>query len=142
MNEVNKNKQIVERIFAEVISKGNLALADELIDTALVQHDERQAPGLAGFKQGLVVVREAFPDWTSTLEAVICEGDTVGARWIVRGTHRGPFFGIPPTGRAINMREAGMLRLAAGKLVEVWRVADELALLRQLGALPPGEPSA
>jgi predicted ester cyclase len=142
MNDQEQNKTIVQRIFAEVISKGDLALADAIIAADLVDHDPRQAPGLAGFKHGLVAVREAFPDWTSTIDALVCEGDLLGARWTVRGTHKAPFFGVPPTGRTVTMREAGMFRVAGGKLVEVWRVADELALLRQLGVLPapPGAP--
>jgi predicted ester cyclase len=136
VTETNVNKRVVERVFAEVISRGDLALADELIDPGLVQHDPRQPPGLEGFKLGLMAVREAFPDWTSTLDDVVCEGDKVAARWTVRGTHRGAFFGVPPTGKSITMREAGILRVQGEKLVEVWRVADELALLQQIGALP------
>jgi predicted ester cyclase len=133
----DSNQAIVRRIFAEVISQGDLTLADALIADEFVNHDPRgPQQGRDAFKQGLFAVREAFPDWESTLDDLVGDGDKIGARWTVRGTHQGSFLGIAPTGRRITMQEAGLLRLQDGMLVEIWRVADELALLQQLGALP------
>ena len=101
--------------------------------------DHRGGPaGRDGFLAGLGAVRAGFPDWTSSPDDLVVEGDRVAARWTVRGTHQGPFFGIPATGRAITMQEAGILRFEGDRLAEVWRVADELSLLRQLGVLPAG----
>jgi predicted ester cyclase len=45
--------------------------------------------------------------------------------------------GLPPTGKRITMVECGFLRFREGQLVELWRVAGEVSLLRQLGILPP-----
>ena len=129
-------EQIVQLFFDEVISKGNLALAHALVAEDLVDHHPRAAPGLKGFEQGLLAVRAAFPDWTTTVADMVIEGDEVAARWIGRGTHLGPILGIPPTGRSVVMNEIGILRIAGGKIVEVWRIADELSLLQQLGVVP------
>lgn len=123
------------RVFSEIISGGDLALADALIAPDYVDH-RGGPPGREGFKLGLQMIRAAFPDWSSTPEDMVVEGDRVAARWTVRGTHLGDFMGIPATGRAITMAEAGILRFEGGQLVELWRVADELGLLRQLGVLP------
>lgn len=128
-------RAIAAQIFEDVISKGNLRLADSLIAETYVDH--RGGPqGRAGFLLGLQAIRAAFPDWTSTVEDMVVEGDRVAARWTVRGTHQGSFMGLPATHRAITMQEAGILRFENGQLAEIWRVADELSLLRQLGILP------
>lgn len=121
-------------LFEKVITQGELDLVEELIDPAY--RDPRGPTGREGFTAGLQMVRQAFPDWSSTLEEVIVEGDTVAARWTVRGTQRGDFMGIPATGRAVQMQECGFLSFREGRLVEIRRVADELTLLRQLGAIP------
>lgn len=126
---------IATRIFQEIISGGDLALADALIAPDYVDH-RGGPPGREGFKLGLSMVRAAFPDWTSAPQDLIVEGDRVAGRWVVTGTHQGEFMGIPATGAAISMAEAGVLRFQDGQLTELWRVADELALLRQLGVLP------
>ena len=128
-------RQLAQRVFSEIITGGDLALADELIAPDYVDH-RGGPPGREGFKMGLAMVRAAFPDWSSVPQDLLVEGDKVAGRWTVTGTHRADFMGIPATGQAITMAEAGILRFEGGQLVELWRVADELALLRQLGVIP------
>jgi predicted ester cyclase len=82
-------------------------------------------------------LRGAFPDRTDTIEDIIADGDRVGMLFRVRGTHRGNFFGIPPTDKPIDIHELGLFRLADGKITEAWFMADELGLLQQLGAKIP-----
>ena len=125
---------VTRRLFDDLISRGDLSLVDTLI--APTYRDPRGLSGRDGFTAGLGMVRAAFPDWTSTLEEWMVDGDRVAARWTVRGTHRAPFMGIPATGRSVTMQECGFLTFADGQLVEIRRVADELALLRQLGVVP------
>lgn len=122
------------RLFSDLISQGDLSLVDTLI--APDYRDPRGPSGREGFVAGLSMIREAFPDWTSTVEELLVVGDTVAARWTVRGTNRGPFLGLPPTGRAIEMQECGFLSFRDGALVEIRRVADELSMMRQLGVVP------
>ena len=45
----------------------------------------------------------AFPDFHVTVEDVMAEGDVVSGRLRLRGTHTGPFQGIPPTGAPIDV---------------------------------------
>lgn len=124
------------RVFDELISRGATDLADELIADGYVDH-RGGPPGRATFVGGLMAIRAAFPDWTSHIDDIVVEGDRVAARWTVRGTHQGPFMGLPATGREAVMQECGILRFDAdGRLAEIWRVADELSFLRQLGAIP------
>ncbi len=77
--------------------------------------------------------RVAFPDRHDTIEQMIADGDRVGMLFRVEGTHEGNFFGIPATGRTINVYEIGMFRLEEGKIVEGFFMGDELGLLQQLG---------
>jgi len=125
---------IVRRIFDDVISKGDLADVDQLI--AEDYTDPRGPKGREGFAMGLEMVRSAFPDWTSRIQETVVDGDVVAARWVVTGTHQAEFMGIPATGKRIEMQECGFLQFRDGQLVEIRRVADELGMLRQLGALP------
>ena len=135
------HKAIVRRVFEELISKGNLALAKELIAPNFTRHGARpgEPQGLEGFLLGLGQLREAFPDWSSSLDDLVAEGDKVAARWTMGGTHQGMFLGVAASGRKVTTREAGVFRIENGKLVDLWSVVDELSLLVQLGAMPPGQ---
>ncbi|WP_368077056.1 ester cyclase [Rhodococcus sp. W8901] len=53
-------------------------------------------------------------------------------------THTGEFLGIPATGRRIEFDEVLIMRVSAGRITEVWALADELSLLEQLGAVVQG----
>lgn len=53
----------------------------------------------------------------------------------MRGTHRGTFRGIPPTGKQVRVRLLDMVRVEDGKFVEQWGGPDLLDLLQQLGAV-------
>lgn len=90
-----------------------------------------------GFADNGEYLRGAIPDRDDVVEEIVAEGDRVGMLWRVTGTHRGPLFGIPPTGKRVNFYEAGIFKLAGGKIVEAWFLADEAGLLKQLGAKIP-----
>jgi steroid delta-isomerase-like uncharacterized protein len=79
----------------------------------------------------------AFPDVKATVEDLMADGDKVVARVSYRGTHQGAFRGIPPTGKQIAVTGINIFRIANGKLVEHWGLTDRLAVLQQLGVVPP-----
>ena len=82
-------------------------------------------------------LRDAFPDRVDVMEQVIADGDRVGLLFRVTATHTGPFFGIAPTGRKIDVYEIAWLRIKDGQMIEGWFMMDETALLKQLGVKLP-----
>ncbi len=91
-----------------------------------------------GWPHPALYLRAAFPDRVDVMEQVIADGDRVGLLFRVTGTHTGNFFGIPATGKKIDVYEVALLRIVNGQMVEGWYMMDEADLLRQLGAkLPP-----
>lgn len=93
-----------------------------------------------GFKQHVVGTRAGFPDAQFTIDDEIAEGDKVVNHWTFCGTHQGEFAGIPSTGKAVTMTGMGIVRIADGKVAEIWDEFDALGLLRQLGVIPtPGQ---
>ena len=76
---------------------------------------------------------EAFPDFTVSHEEIIAKGDKVVVREIVRCTHQGELFGIPPTGNEIESSEIAILRIENGKIAEVRLESDYLGFMEQLG---------
>ena len=87
-------------------------------------------------------LREAFPDIAATLHEVVAQDDKVAARYTLEGTHRGPFAGVPATGKRVTLSGIAIFRLAHGRIAEGWGCADFFGFLQQRGALPtPGRPS-
>ena len=90
-----------------------------------------------GFPGNGTNLRAAIPDRVDVIEDIIADGDRVGLLFRVTGTHEGTLFGIPPTGQSIDVYEVGLYRLVDGQVVEGWFMADEAALLKQIGARLP-----
>ncbi|HEY7492586.1 MAG TPA: ester cyclase [Candidatus Tectomicrobia bacterium] len=133
------NKALVRRWFAEV-DKGNPLIEEELLAADYLDHDPPlpgMAPGREGVKQANRVLHAAFPDTVHTIEDQVAEGDKVVTRLSGRGTFTGPILGLTPNGQVVTIKGIAMHRIADGKLVEHWAVADKLGFLQQLGALPP-----
>ena len=134
---LEENKAVVRRFVEEFWNKGNVVAADELLSaTAMITLPGMEQVSLAGFKAFALTFQSAFPDWISTVEAMVAEEDRVAERWTGRGTHRGEFQGIAPTGRQVTVPGFVFYRLASGKITEFWGLFDELALMQQLGAIP------
>src|SRR5215212_3803450 len=115
---------------------GNLEGYLELYSPAIVFHDMPGVePGLdsvRGFYQGFLA---AFPGCQLDFEDTVAEGDRVGIRFAVRGTHGGDFQGIPATGKPVALSGLTMLRFEDGRCVERWTQADFMGLLQQIGAI-------
>ena len=135
-----RNKAVVRRMIEEVWNGGDLAVVDELVAEDYVGHDPgypQPIRGPEGLKQWVMAARAAFPDFRIAVEDLLAEGDRVVGRITMRGTHHGALAGLPPTGRPVEFPAIFVRRLAGGKFVEGWDIADMLGLMQQLGALPP-----
>ncbi len=136
------NKALARRAY-EVFNQKDLALLDELCAPEIVDHNASMTiQGLEAYKQFLSMYLAASPDLYFTIEDQVAEGDKVVTRYTARGTHLGPFMGIPPTGKQVTVTGIGIIRIANGKIVEEWANGDNLGLLQQLGVFPaPGQAS-
>lgn len=135
---VEENKALVRRAHEAVWSQGDLAAIGEIWAADFLGH----APvgpdwrGREALEEHVRAHRSTFPDWKEEVQEVIAEGDRVAAWWISTGTDRGGFRGNPPTGRSVRIREFGFYRIADGRIVEQWVLADVLSLQQQLGLVP------
>ncbi|MFI6577923.1 ester cyclase [Nocardiopsis sp. NPDC050513] len=94
------------------------------------------AHAYAARAEGPGYTASTISDRVDTVEDVIAKDDRVWAVWTLRGTHTGPLFGIPATGRRVEVLEVGIWRIEDGLVAEAWFFGDELGLLRQIGAVP------
>jgi steroid delta-isomerase-like uncharacterized protein len=131
--DIEVNKAIVRR-YVDLWNTGNLALADEVLAADFVDHTHPdRVPGPESVKQEVMAFREGFPDAYATIKQMIGEGDTVACRFVLRGTHLGTFADFPPTGKEDVLTGVDFIRIAAGKMVELWSTQDTFSWAEQLG---------
>lgn len=132
------------RIAEELLTQGNLAVADELFAPGCRHHAPHPfGVGARGVQRWTTRLRSAFPDLCAIVEDGFAVGDRAAQRLTLRGTHAAALDGVPAGDRRVAWTVVQVLRVGAdGRFAEHWCVWDELGLCRQLGTLPdlPGEP--
>ena len=137
-----QNKAMARQMIEDIFSRGDLSRVDEYLAPDFVEREELP-PGLPGGREGVkqltAILRSAFPDFKASIDDLVAEGDKVVIRQTWRGTHKGEFMGVPPTGKSVSFGVIDILRIAGGKVVEHWGLMDSMSLMQQLGAGPtPG----
>jgi steroid delta-isomerase-like uncharacterized protein len=77
--------------------------------------------------------RRAFPDQRNETLAIHHADDAVLVEAVVRGTHKGPFRNLPPTGREFELPILAIFVFEGDKLVCERVYFDQTTVLRQLG---------
>jgi predicted ester cyclase len=82
-------------------------------------------------------VQVAIADRENEIVELIGEGSTVVVQYQIQGTHQGNLYGIPATGKSIDVEAVAIFELADGKILDGWFMSDEVRLLTQLGTTMP-----
>jgi steroid delta-isomerase-like uncharacterized protein len=85
----------------------------------------------AGYMKGLFT---AFPDVSFEIASVgLAAPDLVAAQWIMRGTNTGSLYGLPPTGKTVDIKGADFIRVAGDRIRSVDGYFDSSDAPKQLG---------
>jgi hypothetical protein len=136
-------RDLIERLFRDFWNAADPSAAEALFAPDLRIHNLAfpLAPGpLHGpaiMQQGWQAVRSGFPDMRFSYDDLIVQGSRAAFRWSAAGTHRGPFAGIPATGRPATYEGITICHLAEGKVAEAWVSDNSLALIQSLRDAAP-----
>jgi len=135
----SQSAESVMNRFVEFINTSDEELARQVISPDAVFHAPSHPEplrGPEGYLEVLAMMRRGFSDVVWTLEETVAEGDTVAARFTMRGTHDGDFFGISASGSKISVQAMNFYYLADGRIVGERAQPDLLGVMQQIGALP------
>jgi predicted ester cyclase len=130
--------QVFRTLIEEGFNHGHLDALHEIVAPDLIEHQVGAEPGLDGLKSLIAGLRTPFPDLNLEVQSTATDGEMVWARLRARGNNTGPFYGRLATGRSMDITVIDVVRVADGRIVEHWGVADRLTMLEQLGIRPEG----
>jgi predicted ester cyclase len=133
--EQQRNRAVIARYFEEVWNRGNVDVLDEIIAPHYINHNPSVAnprPGPADLKPIVLAMRSGIAGLHYEILDMVVTDDKVAVYTRLTGTHTGDLFGMPPSGRKIDVRQMQIEWLQDGQIVQHWRLTDELSLLRQL----------
>lgn len=77
-----------------------------------------------------------FSNIQFTIKDVFGQGDKLVKHWNFKGTHTGNFFGIPATGKSVDLDGSTIVLMRDGKIAEEQDFYDNLDFMTQLGLIP------
>lgn len=132
----------IEREAVETFYRAFTEQSLDLVDAVLAPdwEDIPLAPGQVAGPEGIKTiirsVADAFPDVKITIHDMVQEPGKIGVRAEITGTHRGPLFGIAPTGKAVSFRLHEFHTIEGGRVTTTWHMEDWFGLFLQLGQFP------
>jgi predicted ester cyclase len=132
-----ENKLLIQRYIHEIINTGNVENIDQFVspDYAEIYEGKRYVLGIEGAKEHVLGVRRTYPDLQLTVEHQIAEAEWVATSIVARGTHRGVWLGMKPTGKALVYSGINIDKIVHGRIVEHGGAANMLSPLLEVGAL-------
>jgi predicted ester cyclase len=135
-------KELVRRFYEAFEDNDQVALK-ELLSPDLVAYSHG-SPGPQSrdvHVQGIGMWNAAF-ETHFAVEEQIAEADSVATRVTMRAIHNGgEFQGVPPTGKEVVADGFSVEHFSNGKIVERRVSSDFLAIMQQLGLVPPPQPA-
>jgi steroid delta-isomerase-like uncharacterized protein len=136
--DTEQTRGLMRRYFDEVWNRGHLDVLDEIIADDYLNHsasiaDPRRGP--EDLKPIVRTMRAAITGLNYQILDMVIAPDKAAVYLRVTGTHTGDLFGIPATGKRIDVRQMQIEWIGDGRIWQHWRITDELALMRQLGVV-------
>jgi steroid delta-isomerase-like uncharacterized protein len=137
----HRNALLMSDALTRIWNERDPKAVDELFAPNVAVHHpiDRDIRGVDAFRSLVSLLVDGMPDLRVTVERIFATDDRVAARWIIRGTHTGSFFGIPPTNSAVTIPINEIGHLEGGRLAELWLELNLLGVAQQLGVVPPLE---
>jgi predicted ester cyclase len=127
---------LVQRFYNEVWNQ-----ADESVAWVLLHPQFRFRASLGAERDGpkafidyLRAIHAALGSYTCVIEDLVESDCRAAAKMRFRGIHRGPFFGVSPTGRQITWAGAAFFTTDGRQITALWVLGDIDAVKRQLGS--------
>ena len=135
---VKSNLELYSMVWDKAINGRNIEIVnldyfDENIKAITANGD---IEGIDAFKAYYNNYLTGFSDAEFNIVDVFGQGDKIVKHWNFKGTHDGDFFGIPPTGKKIDLIGTTLVLMKDGKILQEQDFFDNYSLLSQLGLLP------
>lgn len=136
--EVEENITMYTTVWDDIINEGQLDLINDTnfdSQITLIASPENVV-GIEAFKEYYSNFTNGFSNADFKIVDIFGQGDKLVKHWRFKGTHSGDFFGIPATGKSIDIEGTTIALMKDGKIAQEQDFMDNLAFMAQLGLNP------
>jgi len=135
LHQLEANLQMYERVWDDIVNKRQIdQINEEHFDKQVILvTSPENIVGIDGFKAYYNNYLIGFSDVTFTILDAFGQGDKIVKHWRFQGKHTGDFFGIPPTGKIVDVEGVTLVKMKDGKIAQEQDFFDNLVFYQQLG---------
>lgn len=142
-SEADKKQQLgkdnvayYSRVWEVAINEGRTNILDSAYVDDAVLHTVPEVKGKANAKAYYANFVTGFSDRKFIVKEIFADGDKLVKYWQFTGKHTGSFFGIPATGKSVDIIGCTIAKMKDGKITEEQDFMDNLVFMQQLGIIP------
>ncbi len=134
-NKVNKNIELYTHTWDEIFNNRNLEYynEDNFDKNITLIMEPENVVGIEAVKAYYNNFLDGFSDIEFTMKKVFGQGDNLVKHWNFKGKHTGDFFGIPATGRTVDLDGTTIIKMKNGKMAQEQDFLDNMSFMSQLG---------
>ena len=130
-----KNVEYYSHVWEVAINEGRTNILDTAYVEDAVLHTIPEVKGKANAKAYYENFVTGFSDRKFIVKEIFADGDKLVKYWQFKGKHTGTFFGIPATGKDIDVIGCTIAKMKDGKIAEEQDFMDNLDFMKQLGII-------
>ena len=142
--KLEKDIKMYSETWDQIVNDGNLDLINNTNfteDITMISSPENIV-GIDNFKAFYQNFITGFSDIQFTVVDIFGEGDNIIKHWNFKGKHTGDFFGIPATGKSVDIEGVTLAKMKDGKIAQEQDFMDNMLFMQQLGLAPNPENTA
>jgi uncharacterized protein len=132
---VGNDIKMYEQVWDNIVNKDQIDLInDKNFDSniTLISQPENIV-GIEAFKSFYQNYISGFSEKKFTIVEILSQGNKIVKQWNFKGKHTGTFFGIPPTGKSVDLSGVTIAVMKNGKIAQEQDFMDSMVFLQQLG---------
>jgi steroid delta-isomerase-like uncharacterized protein len=135
--QIQKDIKMYKAVWNQVFIDRDINLIDSesFDDQATVVTATGNITGLDSFRDYYNNFLTGFSDAEFTFIDIFGQGDNIVKHWNLKGTHDGEMFGIPATGKKVDLSGTTIVKMKDGKILQEQDFFDNHSFLSQLGLL-------
>ena len=131
-----KNKELIRKLYQEVMAKGDMEVADEIFHPNYVDHLPIMAtPDRAGLLRSVEAARKAFPDVRPTIIAEIAEGPWVAISvYADGGRQQDRYMGVEASFLPVTWTETHFWKIQDERIIEHYGDVSLFQIHKMIGS--------
>lgn len=134
-SNIDKDIAMYEKVWDDIVNKGQIdQISTKNFDENIVMISKPEnIVGIDAFKAYYQNFLTGFSEIKFTVEEILGSEDKIVKHWNFKGKHTGDFFGIPATGKTVDLSGVTIAKMKNGKIAREQDFMDNMLFMQQLG---------